>query len=163
MLHVFCVFFRIKWAARSGSYRWLSVTVSVALCSLQGIISHLSAVGLSLLRTNKKLYSSDAGAIGPVRNLCTSMLITHLFPSQPPPPQQQHMETWERPAACVNMDVYLLRVFFWFAPLIVFLNAETFFEKRKNIQSWLLTGHTEGNPFQCHFYCGASCQRSWVP
>lgn len=89
----------IKRDARSGSCRWLSVTVSVALGSLQGIISRLSAVGPSLSRTNKRRRSSDVGATGPVRNLCTYMLITHLFPSPPPPQQQQHVETSVGPAA----------------------------------------------------------------
>lgn len=89
----------IKRDARSGSCRWLSVTVSVALGSLQGIISCLSAVGPSLSRTNKRRRGSDVGATGPVRNLCTYMLITHLFPSPPPQQQQQHEETSLGPAA----------------------------------------------------------------
>lgn len=97
MLHVF--FSGIKRAARSSYYRWLLVTVSVAFSSLQGIVSRLSAVGQSLLRANNRLCSPDTGAIGPVRNLCTYMLIAHLFPSLPP--QQQLVETSLRPAAVV--------------------------------------------------------------
>lgn len=129
-----CVFSRDKTGRPEQLLQMALSDGQRSLSSLQGIISRLSAVGPSLLRTNNRLCSYDTAAIGPVRNLCTYMLITHLFLLLPP--QQQHVETSLRPTAVwiwKQTWIWMHSFWGWFcsAQLIVFMNVVTFFRKAR--------------------------------
>lgn len=99
---------------------------------------HQSSAGarpVSLLRANKRRRRSDVGAIGPVRNLCTYMLITHLFPAAAAAAAAARGNiNWGRPqyeygSKHMNMDAFILRaVLFCRVPqFLVFMNGLTFF------------------------------------